>query len=547
MLRLIDSVSTSLPPVLTETPVHDQPPSSRLWRARWPGALLKHDAVTCLGVGLLALIIRLALLPWIPIPEPVIHDEFSYLLGAETFASGRLTNPAHPLWIHFETFHVNQQPTYATKYPPAQSLVLALGQRLLGNYWFGVWLSVGFMCACLTWMLQGWVARRYALMGGLIAIAQWGITGYWINSYWGGALGAAGGALVLGAVPRLARRVAASSMALGALGVLLLVSTRPFEGAFTATGALVALVIWRRRAGCRVSELFLTKTALPAAMLLVAGVASMAYYNYRVTGHPLMLPYLVNQRQYSSSPHLWILPPSPSLSYRHDIMRRFWVDWDRPLYFEARANPGIVLNRFVRFILPFFINPLTGLLIAIAIVLRRGWKVYLAVDLAAVPAAAILLEKSSWMHYFSPATGLVLVVAMCGLQFLRTLRIRGLRLGRSAVVMFAGVFLVYSVLGIASDIRSTGTNAFSDHRRSVIHTLEAAGGRHLVIVHYSPEHSVHEEWVYNHADIDGSSIVWAHDMGTQQNRELVDYYRARKIWVLDPDNGPSLLPYSRNP
>jgi hypothetical protein len=536
-----------LPPVFTDTLLLDHPLSSSLWRARRTQGFLKHDSVTCLSIGLLALIIRLALLPWLPIPEPVVHDEFSYLLGAETFASGRLTNPAHPLWIHFETFHVNQQPTYATKYPPAQSLVLAMGQRLFGNYWFGVWLSVGFMCACLTWMVQGWAARRYALMAGLIAIAQWGVTGYWINSYWGGALGAAGGALVLGAVPRLVRRVTASSMALGTLGVLLLANTRPYEGALTVMGALMALVLWRRRAGYRLSQLFLARAALPATMLLVAGVAGMAYYNYRVTGDPLVLPYVVNQKQYSSSPHLWILPAGHSVSYRHDIMRRFWIDWDMPLYFAARANPGIVLTRFARFILPFFISPLTGLLIAIAVVLRRGWKVHLALALAAVPAVGILMEKSSWMHYFSPATGLVLFLAMCGLQFLRTARIRGVRLGTYALVVFAGVFLMYASLGIASEIMSTATNSFANNRRSVIHTLEAAGGRHLVIVRYSPEHAIHEEWIYNHADIDGSSIVWAHDMGAQQNRELCGYYRGRNIWLLDPDAGPSLLPYRANP
>ena len=135
-------------------------------------------------------------------PIPSFHDEFSYLLAADTFAHGRLTNPTPAAFTSFETFHTLMQPTYMSRYHPAQGLTLALGQVATGFPIVGVWLMMAFACVASLWLLRSVLPKRWAFWGSVALALHPQITA-WSSCYWGGGVALAGGALVLGGAARI--------------------------------------------------------------------------------------------------------------------------------------------------------------------------------------------------------------------------------------------------------------------------------------------------------------------------------------------------------
>lgn len=139
----------------------------------------------CVLVALLSLASSALVAALLPERVPRNHDEFAYLLAAQTFAGFRLTNPTPPRFPFFESPHVLLEPSYMAKYPPGHGLALAVGLRL-GRPIYGVWLESALFAAAVTWMLRAFFAARWALLGGVVVILQFGLTHYWAQTYWGG-------------------------------------------------------------------------------------------------------------------------------------------------------------------------------------------------------------------------------------------------------------------------------------------------------------------------------------------------------------------------
>ncbi len=257
--------------------------------------------------------VRAALIPVLGIPQPHWNDEYSYLLAADTFAHGRLTNPTHPMWVHFESFHIIERPTYMSMYPPAQGLVLAT-RATAGASVDRTTLGHGAMCAALCWMLQGWFPPWWALFGATLAALRLGVLSYWMNTYWCASVAALGGALVVGAWPRIKKNMSTGAAATLAIGLAILANSRPYEGFVLAIPMAAAILIWllgRRRPPLRRS----VPCVLSILVILIVAGASTGYYYHRVTGSALRMTYQVNRQTYAMAPYFLWQTPRPEPEY----------------------------------------------------------------------------------------------------------------------------------------------------------------------------------------------------------------------------------------
>jgi hypothetical protein len=174
--------------------------------------------------------------------------------------------------------------------------------------------------------------------------------------------------------------------------------------------------------------------------------------------------------------------------------------------------------------------------------------------------AGMLIEIFLIPHYLAPFTAVFYAIGLQAMRHLRVWTPEGRPVGAGLVRMIIAVCIVMAGLRLyAAPLHLTvhewpasawtdkwyGPGEFGAQRAKIEDELERLPGNQMVIVQYSADHNPLDEWVYNAADIDHSKVIWAWDMGAAKNRELIQYYKDRHVWLVQPDSNPvTILPYS---
>jgi hypothetical protein len=415
-------------------------------------------------------------------------------------------------------------------------------------------MSFGLMCAAICWMLYAWVSPRWAVLGGFLALINpvLGIAGYWAQSYWGGAIAATGGALVLGGMKRLMKRPQVRDSLFTGVGLAILANSRPFEGLLVGLSAGVFLFLHIINQHGQAFWLSIRCIIAPIVVVLTLTIVGMGFYNLRVSGNPLRMPYQIHEATYAMTPvFLWQkLPPKPE--YIHQVIRDFHGTYALPFYTTQRSTFGFLLEDLTsvlsiqfRAVSIFLIPVIISCPVLIPWMLRNRWAMR-ALLICFVSVFGLVTETFKWPHYLAPVIGLNYYFVSSAMRLLSWHKRKIALLIIWLMPLLALAALVASLYARA---RKDASINWHIQRAQLIDQLKRDDGQHLVVVNYGPGHSVHNEWVYNEADIDRAKVVFARAMNSKQDCLLVEYFKSRRIWSLEIDGDqsiPKLKPYPTN-
>jgi hypothetical protein len=267
----------------------------------------------------------------------------------------------------------------------------------------------------------------------------------------------------------------------------------------------------------------------------------MAHYNCQVTGKPWQMPYQAWQSAYGGKRLSAVLLGSSAAQGGRGADRRVPLpsDYEQKLQAEKTISQKAVTVWF------FFLRPALTIPFVLACLTLGNWNNRFALAVCAVVLAAVFLTgTASHPHYLAPITCLVYLVTVQGLRVLSVGRLTSAGRGRAFVRIVPVAAAVVLIIAVAGWIRAPRVPAFAIQRQEIAERLRGDSKRHLVVVRYAPDHSIYHEWVYNRADIDAATIVWARELDPESNANLLKYYADREVWLLEADaQPPRLIPH----
>ena len=274
----------------------------------------------------------------------------------------------------------------------------------------------------------------------------------------------------------------------------------------------------------------------------------MAYYNWRLTGDAFLLPHALRTRNYHSSALFLWQRSGPPLHYDNQQFEEFYNGWERENYQHTWSDVKRVseekLDRLgTTFVWWGALLLLPGLPFAL-----RDKKIRLPVATLVIGVLGIFAVIWSFPHYAAPFTCVVMILLVQSIRHLRALRVArwplGKWLARAAVLL---LIVDTGTLVAHRQCDALHWTCQGDPSRAVIQTkLSQTPGKHLILVRYdSDNHNIHDEWVYNGAEIDNAKVLWARELDEKQNAALLAYFKDRQIWLVEPDSdNTELIPYS---
>ncbi len=194
--------------------------------------------------------------------------------------------------------------------------------------------------------------------------------------------------------------------------------------------------------------------------------------------------------------------------------------------------------RYYRF---YFYPPLYFALAAFLISIRDRRTAFIALTCVLFALGTNFFPAFQY-HYLAAIVCLFVLMSVEGLRRISELA-GGKEAVRVLVALCAAQFLFSYIVEWNSSPRPNLLR-----RTDVAKQVAAVPGQLLIFVRYWPAHIFQDEWVYNAADIDAQRVVWARDLGDEEDKKLIAYYKNRTLLLFEPDaRPPSLTPYVPEP